>query len=47
MQDEIIIGGSLKGLLAYKASKPVNTVFKLVTEMFKPVPRKRFHTLNV
>lgn len=40
MQDEIIIGGSLKGLLAYKASKPVNTVFKLVTEMFKPVPKK-------
>jgi hypothetical protein len=40
LQDEVVIGGSLKGLLAYKASKPVSTIFKLVTELFKPVPKK-------
>ena len=38
--EEVILGGSLKGLVAYKGSKPVSTVFKLVTEMFKPVPAK-------
>ena len=38
--EEAILAGSLKGLKAYKEVKPVKTVFKLLTEMFKPVPEK-------
>ncbi len=37
-QEEAILAGSLKGLKSYKELKPVRTVFKLLTEMFKPVP---------
>ncbi len=38
--DEVILGGSLKGLVAYKTDKPVMTILKLVAEMFKPTPEK-------
>lgn len=38
--EEAVLGGSLKGLIAYKGSKPLSTVIKLFTEMFRPVPEK-------
>ncbi len=40
MPDEAVLAGSLRGLKAYKEAKPVNTIFKLLTEMVKPVPKK-------
>ena len=44
--EEAILGGSLKGLVAYKGSRPVSTVFKLITEMLRPVPEKAAPYLN-
>ncbi len=38
--EEAVLGGSLKGLKAYKESKPLATVFRLLAEMFKSVPDK-------
>jgi len=38
--EEAVLGGALKGLVAYKNAKPANTIFKLLTEMLKPVPEK-------
>jgi len=40
MQEEAVLAGSLKGLMAYKNAKPVRTILKLVTELLKPVPEK-------
>jgi len=40
MQDEAVLAGSLKGLVAYKNSKPVSTIVKLLAEMVKSVPEK-------
>ncbi len=39
-REEAVLAGSLKGLKAYKDSRPVTTVLKLITEFFKPVPEK-------
>lgn len=39
-QEEAILGGALKGLLAYTADKPIRTALKLIAEFFKPVPQK-------
>jgi len=39
-QEEAVLGGSLKGLLAYKSSKPLSMIFKLISEMLRPVPEK-------
>lgn len=38
--EEAVLGGSLKGLIAYKSAKPLSTVMKLFTEFFRPVPEK-------
>jgi len=40
LPEEAVLAGSLKGLKAYKDAKPVSTIFKLLTEMVKPVPEK-------
>ena len=40
MPEEAVLAGSLKGLVAYKNSKPVSTMIKLVTELLKSVPEK-------
>ena len=40
LPDEVVLAGSLKGLVAYKTEKPVKTILKLVTELVKPVPEK-------
>ena len=39
-QEEAVLGGALKGLVAYKGSRPLSTVRKLVSEMLRPVPEK-------
>jgi acyl-CoA hydrolase len=38
--EEAVLGGSLKGLIAYKSAKPLSTVIKLFTEFFRSVPEK-------
>ncbi len=38
--EEAILAGSLKGLKAFKEARPVTTVFKLLSEFFRPVPKK-------
>ncbi|NLV66228.1 MAG: hypothetical protein GXY14_01000 [Spirochaetes bacterium] len=38
--EEVVLAGSLKGLVAYKTDKPVKTILKLLAEMLKPVPEK-------
>lgn len=40
MPDEAVLAGSLRGLKNFKESKPVTTIFRLLSEMVKPVPEK-------
>ncbi len=38
--EEVVLAGSLRGLVAYKTDKPVKTILKLLAELLKPVPEK-------